>query len=630
MPLRSDLLNPIAGANPSGVSLRYDRVYDQIKEARTEEDERAPLGDWQRQIKKADFPLVIKLTGEALATRSKDLQLLAWLTEAHLKRDGITVLPACLQLFLDLQQQYWDTLYPEIEDGDSGLRAMPLEWMAIRAAALVREAPLTQSGFSFYAYRESRAVGYEADANASDSRREAREQALAEGKITGEAFDAAFRTAPKSFYAGIHGALTASAELLVELTAFSDQRYGFDGPSFNRLQAALEEVKQVVSMLLNEKRKAEPDLVTAAVAKAAVSEDPPAGLEELSAQAPATPATDAGRAPTPEQASQSAQPLSLTEEKTHSVPPSGWDDAAQQIQSCARFAADQDASNPVAYLLQTGLRWGELRAHGDAEDAEFAVPPATEIRQQLKRLLNENEWSQLLSAALEAAGQPCGRIWLDVHRCIWKASLELGYAALATTAVSSMAAILHDFPTLAQWTFSDDTPVANAETLRWLNEVVLPKPPEPEAARDRWEPPRADLASEIKPLDESGQQAPPAADARQTARALLEQGRAPDAIRLLMRDAAQQESGRARFQSRTHLAELCCTAGYRDIAIPILEQLTREMEARSLEDWEAGDLLAPPLALLLQCMSDNGSDPRRQEIFTRLCRIDPTSAMHSN
>ena len=88
MPLRDDLLNPIPGENPSGANLRYERVYDQIKEARTEDDESIPTGAWQRTVKKADFVLVIKLAGEALATKSKDLQLAAWLTEAHVKREA--------------------------------------------------------------------------------------------------------------------------------------------------------------------------------------------------------------------------------------------------------------------------------------------------------------------------------------------------------------------------------------------------------------------------------------------------------------------------------------------------------------------------------------------------------------
>ena len=48
MPLRQDLLTPIAGDNPAGASLRYELVYGQIKEARTEEDETLPAGAWDR------------------------------------------------------------------------------------------------------------------------------------------------------------------------------------------------------------------------------------------------------------------------------------------------------------------------------------------------------------------------------------------------------------------------------------------------------------------------------------------------------------------------------------------------------------------------------------------------------
>jgi type VI secretion system protein ImpA len=45
MALRDELLNPIAGANPGGVELRYDPLFDKIKEARRE-DEDVPQGEW--------------------------------------------------------------------------------------------------------------------------------------------------------------------------------------------------------------------------------------------------------------------------------------------------------------------------------------------------------------------------------------------------------------------------------------------------------------------------------------------------------------------------------------------------------------------------------------------------------
>ncbi len=87
MPLRNDLLNPISADKPAGENLRYAPVYDKIKEARREDDD-APQGDWKRERKVADWPLAIKLISEALATKTKDLQLAAWLAEAMLNREG--------------------------------------------------------------------------------------------------------------------------------------------------------------------------------------------------------------------------------------------------------------------------------------------------------------------------------------------------------------------------------------------------------------------------------------------------------------------------------------------------------------------------------------------------------------
>ncbi|MFN9459785.1 MAG: ImpA family type VI secretion system protein, partial [Acidobacteriota bacterium] len=87
MPLREDLLNPIPGDNPSGEYLYYTPVYDKIKAARREDDE-GPVGEWQRERKLADWNTVMKLAGESLATKTKDLQLAAWLTEAHLRKEG--------------------------------------------------------------------------------------------------------------------------------------------------------------------------------------------------------------------------------------------------------------------------------------------------------------------------------------------------------------------------------------------------------------------------------------------------------------------------------------------------------------------------------------------------------------
>src|ERR1039457_2592031 len=137
MPLRDDLLEPIAGQNPSGPDLRYDPVFDQIKEARREDDDTLPYSDLDPPIKKADHVLIVKLAGEALAKRTKDLRLTTFLIESLFKLEGTSVLLSCIELLLQLQEAFWETLHPEIEDGDLELRSIEIEKVAKRMVRIL-------------------------------------------------------------------------------------------------------------------------------------------------------------------------------------------------------------------------------------------------------------------------------------------------------------------------------------------------------------------------------------------------------------------------------------------------------------------------------------------------------------
>lgn len=610
MPLRDDLLNPIPGENPSGVSLRYEKVYDQIKEARIEEDDTLPTGAWEHAAKKADLKLVIKLAGDALATKSKDLQLAAWLTEAMVKREGIAQVDPCFKLIRGLQEQFWDTLHPEIEDGDPGMRAAPIEWAANHVADILRQSPITRDGLDFYQYKQSRTVGYEADAADSDAKREARERAINDGKITGEEFDKAFAETPKSFYAMLDASIHIATATIDDLQVYCEGKYGDDGPGFGKLHTSLEEVGQVVGSLLNEKRKLEPD---------PVEEEPVE--EEAEPEAAAESAEEPGaEAAEPASEAPAEKPKAR---KALSAEPEDWDDAVGRVLACAKFLGKDRAASPVAYLLASGLRFGEMREQGSGASYDFLVSPPTETRQALKRLSAEGNWDELLQTAIAAAGEPCGRAWLDVQRYIWKASSESGAPAVTGAVVANVAALLKDLPEIPTWTLDDDTPTANPETQRWLEETVLPKPPEPVVVEAPAEPEPEPVRVAPEPVSETDEAAPP--DAMDLAQDLIRQGKLPQAIQLLMRDAAQQPSGRARFQRRLQVAQLCVGAGQKKVAHPVLEELVNEIEQRKLEEWEASEMLSPPLALLLQCLESDAA--AREELFTKLCRIDPTAAL---
>ncbi len=603
MPLRDDLLNPVPGDNPSGVSLRYDRIYDQIKEARTEDDDSIPSGEWQRTVKKADFALVIKLAGEALSAKSKDLQLAAWLTEAHVKREGIGLIQPCFKLMQDLQEQFWEGLYPEIEDGDVGMRAVPIEWAANRIAVILREAPITRDGLSYYEYKDSRTIGYEADVGYNDAKREAREQALKDGKLTAEDFDKAVASTLKTFYVNLYESMHAAAETVDALQIFCEEKYGDDGPAFGKLRTSLEEVGQVVGSLLNEKRKLEPD-------QDGVDEEAEPEPEAMAAVEPVAEAAPSAK---------------VKKGKAVSAEPVDWDDAIGRIQACAQFLQKERSSSPVPYLLQTSVRLGEMREQGSYASYDFLVSPPTETRQNLKRLSSESNWEELLSVAVAAAGEPCGRAWLDVHRYVWKASYEAGYSAISASVIATLQSLLKDIPDLPTWTLNDDTPTANPETQRWLEEMVIPKPPEP-IVREAVPPPEPEpiYAAAHEP-DEPGEDAPP--DILDIAKDMIRRGQLPQAIQLLVRDAAQQPSGRARFLRRLQVAQLCVSAGQSKVAHPVLEELVKEIDQRRLEEWEASDMITPPMALLLKCLDPSNSNGAREALFAKLCRIDPSFAM---
>jgi len=290
-------------------------------------------------------------------------------------------------------------------------------------------------------------------------------------------------------------------------------------------------------------------------------------------------------------------------------------DAYAAVLRAAEFLLESSPESPVPYLICAGLRLGETRTQGSSPDAGFAVGPTSETRQKLRGFANECAWSDLLRAALPVLAEPCSRAWLDLQRYIWRAAREMGAWALAGAVVSTVRGVLADRPELRHWTLEDDTAAANPETQTWLDSEVLP----------------AAAVTESPAVEEPVYLAPAVSEAEEDAAkalGLLKRKRPGEAIALMVRDAETQSSGRMRFRRRLQMAQMCVSAGYEDVAYAVLDDLTQEIDRRQLDTWESSELLAPPLALLLKCLSGKAeANGRREAVFTKLCRIDPNAAM---
>lgn len=632
MALRDDLLTPIKGDNPSGVNLRYDPVTDAIKEARREDLDVAQ-GAWKTTLKTADYSQVIKLAGDALAKRSKDLQIAVWLVDAHLRRDGFSSLAPSFEFLRNLLDQFWDTLYPEIEDDDLELRAAPLVSMGTKFEQPLWFLPITSSGLNFAIYKQSRAIGYEQDATSAE-KQEFRESAIRDGKPTAEEFDQAVDTTPRTFYEPLLQALNSGLEQLQSLSDFCDDRFGDVSPSFLKTRTTLEEIAQQVRIFLSKKAPAPAPVNAPEPVPAPVS-------ETVVVSAPAAPPVIPQPVQSPSNFASAVTPAAASP----GAEPANYPDAVARTAAICRYLRENTSCDASAFLLIRAFRWGELRANSPNIEANALQPPPADIRAQLKQSFSANDWDTVLSLTEKAMELPCGRAWLDLQRYTIQALEQKGeyYAGVAGFVRNAFRTLLEEFPTLIDQTLVDETPAASPETRTWINEQVLSGQRlslAPVAAVTVVEPPSVvqvfvEPAAPEPPIDARPPQLEPEEeqllpDIFEEALRAVEANRQTEALDLISRQLESERSGRGRFRRRTQLAHLLMLGGHKQIAFPILERLVAEIEQRQLEEWERSEALAYPVELLIRCLDVNGSDPtERKQLYARLCQLDPVRALRS-
>jgi len=295
-------------------------------------------------------------------------------------------------------------------------------------------------------------------------------------------------------------------------------------------------------------------------------------------------------------------------------------DATARVISAARFLRRSEPHNPASYLMLRALRWGELRAEGASPDPRLLEAPSAGQRTQLRGLMLDANWDQLLEIAETVMGTPVGRGWLDLQRYALMACQALGeeYTIVATAIRGELRALVAAIPGLPTMTLMDDLPTASGATLQWLREEQLVGG---EGAGEMAEPAAAPMLS----ADAREREGRSAVD---RAKAEVRAGRPEKAIELLMRALDREKSRRGRFLRQSELANVMVDAGFLQVAQPILQEMMTDIENHKLEEWEAGDLVARPMALLHQCLEKlDGDSGMRQELYLRICRLDPLQAI---
>lgn len=316
----NNLLNPIRAEQPAGDDYGFSNEFDTIKEARRFDDPTILQGEWESDIKEADWKKVIQISTELLENKTKDLRLGMWLTEASANEFGFAGLAEGFTLIAGLCEKFWDNVYPEAEESDQELRAGNLSWLVSRSEQLIRNTPITEG--SLFSYIEITNAHKRAQAQSKEDGNKEHAQLL-------ERIDSVRKKGSHAFYQGLNAQINACSLAAAEMQVQIDARLGLDGPSFAGLKQSLTDVTHMLNQFVNNK---------------GVQSIEATGVENVKNQQSSATATSGNAI------------LQIGEIATR-------EQALDQLRKVARFFRETEPHSPVAYLADKAAEWGNLPLH---------------------------------------------------------------------------------------------------------------------------------------------------------------------------------------------------------------------------------------------------------------------------
>lgn len=322
-----ELSAPISAERPAGEYLRYDGTYDRIREARREDDATRTQGIYKTELKKADWREVERICTQALATRSKDIQICAWLTEAWLHLYGFSGCRDGLRLLAGLLEKYWPVLHPELNGGDAGNRVGTFVWINEKLSMTLKLIPITspQSSdlhpYSFADWEMACYLEQLAERNQSPP-----PDSDASGQVNLTRFHASAMMTSTQAYLKLADDLNGTAEACFALDKLLDEKLGSQSPGLERFKETLGDIHHLIADILSA-RPAEPEL---------------SGAERETQLAAAAEGHEAGSE------IWSAQPIRSRAE------------AYWRLSEAAEYLLRTEPHSPTPYLVQRAVEWGSM------------------------------------------------------------------------------------------------------------------------------------------------------------------------------------------------------------------------------------------------------------------------------
>lgn len=333
-----DFLQPISDIQQCGEDLSFSNEFHEIKQAKTQDDPLLDQGDWVTEPKQADWSFVAKKSSELLRTKTKDIRLLTWATEAWANLYGFQGIEKGLELSHRILEQYWLTIHPIIEDDDLDQRLGLLQGLITQLPALIKKVPLTTAQ-PFYSLSEYERRLYQQNT----LRKSSEDSDFHEKSNVMDEFDQAISATSKNFQLNNYQDFEKIFTHWESIKQVLDMLMGLEAPSFASIDSQLTDIRTSLKKIYK---------IDTILPQQNLNQ------EVSSSQEPSVTNTS----------SQDMAPNMINQSQySFNVSPQSHIQNREQalvvLEQIAQYFKENEPHSPVSYMLEKTIKWSQMPLH---------------------------------------------------------------------------------------------------------------------------------------------------------------------------------------------------------------------------------------------------------------------------
>lgn len=248
-----------------------------------------------------------------------------------------------------------------------------------------------------------------------------------------------------------------------------------------------------------------------------------------------------------------------------------------QVRINAAYLREQDDGYWPAYKMIRAVRWGGLNGIPPHQNGQTRLKaPRTDLLATLNRLVNEQQWRDLLDRVEAAFLEGANQYWLDLQYYAWQGQQALGglYLSQVDSSLFELKSLLTRCDGLTGLSFDNGFPFVSADTLTWLEQKVMPSTRKQTSSRTVQKA-VIESSSHVENQESQWQQA-----------LLKTQEQGLDAAFAWLETLSELQSGAGQVKKWLMMARLAANNQKVDWALKLLEQASRQMQVLTVKEWD--------------------------------------------